>query len=127
MFQWCTNMKSLNLSNWNTSNVQYMNYMFYMCQNLVDLSGIANWDTNNITNIEKMFGDCNNLSIKSYKEIANMLPQASQLTNRYISNIGLNVQKFGQEQLRILNNKGYIDAVYVENKQQNYILIYNAG
>ena len=40
-----------------------------------------------------------------------MLPNANQLTNKYVANIGLNLARFDDDQLRILNNKGYIDAI----------------
>ena len=40
-----------------------------------------------------------------------MLPLASNLTNQYISNIGLNTSNFTYEQLQILNTKGYVDAI----------------
>lgn len=57
------------------------------------------------------FHGCNNLSDASIANIVNMLPNASQLTNQYISSIGLNLARFDDDQLRILNNKGYIDAI----------------
>ena len=34
MFHTCTNLTSLDLSNWDVSNVRDMNYMFYNCKNL---------------------------------------------------------------------------------------------
>ena len=40
-----------------------------------------------------------------------MLPNANQLTNQYISNIGLNINNFTSAQITILNQKGYVDAV----------------
>lgn len=67
---------------------------------------------NNVTNIESMFYECRNLSSNSYANIANMLPLANNLTNQYLSNIGLNVNNFTVPQLQRLNNKGYIDAIF---------------
>lgn len=58
-----------------------------------------------------LFHGCTNLSDVSIANITNMLPNANQLTNQYISSIGLNLARFDDDQLRILNNKGYIDAI----------------
>ena len=62
MFQDCTSLTSLTLSNFNTSNVTNMNYMFYNCTNLgfLDLSG---WDMSNVTDdMSCMFNGCKVLS-----------------------------------------------------------------
>lgn len=64
-----------------------------------------------VTNAHSMFSMCNNLSDESVANITNMLPNASQLTNQYVADIGLNLARFDDDQLRILNNKGYIDAI----------------
>ena len=60
MFSWCTNLKSLNLSGWNTSNVKDMGDMFRNCYNLksLDLSG---WDTSNVENMSCVFFFCRSL------------------------------------------------------------------
>lgn len=58
-----------------------------------------------------LFHGCTNLSDVSIANITNMLPNANQLTNQYVANIGLNLARFDDDQLRILNNKGYIDAI----------------
>ena len=49
-------MKSLDLSGWDTSNVEGMNQMFTNCKSLesVDLSG---WDTSNVKDMRSMFYD----------------------------------------------------------------------
>ena len=55
---YCTNLKYLDLSNWDTSNVTNMSYMFYY-QNSSETSlknlNIGNWDTSNVTNMSYMF------------------------------------------------------------------------
>jgi surface protein len=48
MFQYCSNLTSLDVSNWNTSKVTNMNNMFHNCKTLttvtgeLDLSGLTN-------------------------------------------------------------------------------------
>ena len=60
-FYQCTNLTSIDLTNVNTSKVTDMEMMFYSCGKLetVDLSG---FDTSNVTLFERMFYGCNNLT-----------------------------------------------------------------
>ena len=61
MFDTCTNLTSVNSSNWNTSNVTTMRYMFSVCNNLTSLD-VSGWDTLNVTTMESMFRSCDNLT-----------------------------------------------------------------
>ena len=60
MFCECESLKSLDLSGWDVSSVKDMNHMFYSCRSLksLDLSG---WDTSNVTNMKEMFSYCDSL------------------------------------------------------------------
>ena len=64
--------------------------------------------------------NCSKLSEDSYTNITNMLPQANNLSNTYISNLGLSVDNFSIEQIAILNAKGYTDAI-----AQSYSNVYH--
>ena len=57
-----TNITSLNLSTWDTSNVTDMSNMFYNCGNLISLEGIKNWDTSKVTGMSYMFYNCGKLT-----------------------------------------------------------------
>ena len=57
MFRGCSNLKQLDLSNFDTRNVIEMQYMFKECLNLTQLD-LSNFDTRNVKYIENMFGDC---------------------------------------------------------------------
>ena len=54
MFSYCTSLTSLDLSNFNTSNVTDMSYMFSGCSSLTSLD-TSNFDTSNVTNMSYMF------------------------------------------------------------------------
>ena len=60
MFQFLPNIESINLSGWKTNEVTKMNSMFSRCENLksLDLSG---WETDNLTDISYMFKRCEKL------------------------------------------------------------------
>ena len=61
IFSGCNSLTSLDASNWNTSNVTDMSYMFWYCNNLTSLD-VSNWDTSNVTDMSYMFENCNNLT-----------------------------------------------------------------
>ena len=52
--------EDLDLSGWDTSNVNHMNSMFYGCTNLYELD-LSNFNTSNVYNIDEMFTGCYNL------------------------------------------------------------------
>ena len=61
MFSGCEGLTSLNLSNFDTSNVTNMRYMFYICSGLTSIN-LSNFDTSNVTSMNSMFGDCMGLT-----------------------------------------------------------------
>ena len=61
MFNNCSGLTSLNLSNWNTSNVTNMSRMFCGCNNLTSLD-VSNFDTSNVTDMQYMFDSCKSLT-----------------------------------------------------------------
>ena len=62
MFDYCTNLTSINFSNFNTFNVFNMRYMFYNCTSLTSLD-LSNFDTSNVTDIMGLCCYCTSLSL----------------------------------------------------------------
>ena len=60
-FYQCSNLTSIDLTNVNTSNITNMRGMFEECSNLTSLD-VSNFDTSNVTNMTSMFTGCNNLT-----------------------------------------------------------------
>lgn len=60
-FYQCSNLTSIDLTNVNTSKVTDMEMMFYGCNNLTSLD-ISNFDTSKLIGLSDMFGGCNRLS-----------------------------------------------------------------
>ena len=58
LFYDCSSLTSLNLSNFNTNNVNDMRYMFSYCSSLTSLN-LSNFNTNNVTNMEDIFSGLN--------------------------------------------------------------------
>ena len=58
MFQNCRELKYIDLSNFNTSNVVYMNKLFLNCFKLEEIKGLNNFDTTNVKFMDSMFEEC---------------------------------------------------------------------
>lgn len=61
MFDNCLNLTTLDLSNFDTSNVTNMSYMFSECQSLISLD-LSNFNTSKVTDMSFMFEDCSALT-----------------------------------------------------------------
>lgn len=61
MFFWCVTLKSLNLSFFNTSKVTSMFNMFRNCYNLTQLD-VSNFNTSKVTSMNAMFSGCSKLT-----------------------------------------------------------------
>ena len=61
MFESCTEIETLDLSNFNTSNVTDMSFMFTKCYKLREIKGLNKFNTSNDKNMSFMFYFCSNL------------------------------------------------------------------
>ena len=55
MFYNCSNLSSLDLSSWDTSNVTDMNNLFGFCDKLTTVGDISNWNTSKVTDMTALF------------------------------------------------------------------------
>ena len=84
MFTGCRSLTSLNLSNWDTSQVTGMGGMFMGCMGLTSLD-LSNWDTSQVTNMNVMFEDCKSLRAIKINDVAS--------ANKLIRNISTDLRK----------------------------------
>lgn len=61
-FKGCTSLTSVDLSNWDVSNVTSMNFMFQDCTNLQTITGLEKWNTSKVTDFREVFFGCTSLS-----------------------------------------------------------------
>ena len=61
MFCYCTSLKSLDLSHFNTSLVTNMYSMFFGCDSITSIN-LSSFDTSSVTEIQSMFRDCFSLT-----------------------------------------------------------------
>ena len=60
MFYKCSELKYLNISNLDTSSVTNMNSMFYGCEKLASID-LSNFDTSKVVNMDKLFDFCKSI------------------------------------------------------------------
>ena len=93
MFSGCASLVSLDLTNFDTSQVEFMQELFKGCKSLEYLD-ISTFDTINVIQMESMFENCitiKNISLKNFytpnlKQIYNMFYNCISLTSIDISN-----------------------------------------
>ena len=61
MFGYCSSLTTLDLSNWKTSEVTDMSNMFNACSSLTSLD-LSGFDTQDVTNMNDMFSSCSKLT-----------------------------------------------------------------
>ena len=55
MFCWCTQLTSIDVTGWDTSNIVRMGAAFAYCQKLTSITGLSTWDTSSVTSMITMF------------------------------------------------------------------------
>ena len=62
MFSGCEAVKEINISNFDTKNVRYMQSMFSGCKAIKEINGL-NFDTENVKFMDYMFHKCSSLKL----------------------------------------------------------------
>ena len=119
-FDGCHSLTSLNLSNFNTSRVWNMEYLFKEFYNLKEIEGLNNFKTYNVRSMNEMFRGCSNLislnlsnfNPNKIEEIRQMFEGCSKLIYLDLSNFDTTFVKDmrggifrGCSNLRFLNIK----------------------
>ena len=93
MFTGCSELTSLDVSNFNTANVRDMYYMFAGCLALISLD-VTNFNTANVTNMSGMFFRCSeltslevtNFNTANVTDMSSMFCNCVALTSLYLTN-----------------------------------------
>lgn len=54
-------MKYIDISGWDVSNIENMEDLFHYCHDLRSVGDLSRWDVSNVTNFRAMFAECENL------------------------------------------------------------------
>ena len=68
MFSKCSSLKEINISNFRTNNVQYMNKMFFGCSSLEEVN-LSNFKPKKRINIYQIFYGCSSLTELSLSNV----------------------------------------------------------
>ena len=96
LFYQCKNIISADLSNFNSSNVDYTIFMFGGCENLMYIN-LSNFNTSKVVNMRSMFEDCkslmyidvSNFDTSITKDISSMFLNCASLRNIDLSSFNL--------------------------------------
>lgn len=96
MFNMCSGLASLDLSNFNTENVTDMNHMFTACNKLTTIN-VSNFNTEKVTDMSAMFSTCysltsldlSNFNTKNVTSMAAMFSTCLNLTNLDLSHFDM--------------------------------------
>ena len=107
MFNGCSKLTSLDLSNFDTSNVTNMGSMFYECDNLVKLD-LSNFDTSNVTKMGGIFYNCSSLTSLDVSNFnTSKVTNISQIFALCKKLISIDVSNFDT------SNMAYIDMAFL--------------
>ena len=107
MFNNCSKLTSLDVTNFNTAKVTDMSYMFSSCKSLTSLD-VTKFDTRNVTTMEGMFSSCSklpsldvtNFNTVNVKNMMKMFAGCKALTS-------LDVTNFNSENVTNMNRMFY--------------------
>ena len=120
MFDGCTKLESLDLTNFNTAVVKSMTYMFNNCSTLTSLN-LSNFNTAKVTDMSSMFEGCtklasldlSNFNTEKVMYMSNMFYNCSALTS-------LDLRKFNTAKVTEMNNMFYncsaLTTIYASDK-----------
>ena len=109
MFYGCSSLKEINLTNkFNTNKVINMNYMFYKCENLIFLD-LSNFDSSNVTDMSYMFSGCKSLKIILLKSKFNtrQVTNMESMFDGCINLISLDLSNFDTSKVTNINKMFY--------------------
>ena len=102
MFYGCKNLKSINFHNFNTSSVRSMEYMFSGCKALNSLD-LSSFDTSLVTSMRSMLNDCSSLvSLNLSNFNTNSLEYMDEMFQNAESLLSLDLSNFNTSSLKSL-------------------------
>ena len=100
LFEDCSNLISIDFSNFESKNVNNMSFMFNECYKLKEIKGIDKLDTSNVNNMSTMFQECyeieyldlSNYNTENVKDISWMFNKCHKLKLLNLLNFSINCE-----------------------------------
>ena len=100
MFQSCSKLGEIDLSNFNMQNVTTIEKMFYVCSGLINLK-LNNWNAEKLTNINELFRYTNNINSIEMNNFN--APELSDVSNMFGAERTLNIESISINNWNIPN------------------------
>ena len=101
------------LANWNTSKVTWMEGLFSGCDNLTDLTPLANWDVSKVTVMDELFSSC--IGVTDLTPLANWDVSSVESLCYTFNRMGIQsldgLENWDVSNVKYFNN-GYGDAIF---------------
>ena len=126
----CNSLKSVDVSNFNTSQVENMEYVFDDCHNMTSIGDISNWDTGNVITISRMFSNAQKLTSLDLSKwdtslIYNMYEafyNCSSLKSLDISNWDFGLVVVAEDAIfQMLTNNSQLSTITMKNSDYNSV------
>ena len=120
MFQYCSRLTSLDITNFNTANVTDMSYMFHSCTKLKSFD-VTNFNTAKVKNMIRMFSNCQaltslnvtNFNTEKIPDMSYMFSVCQQLTSLDVTNFNtVNVTNMSN----MFGSCSALTTIYVSDK-----------
>ena len=120
-FKKCTNIISLDLSNFNTSNIIDMEDMFSECNKLKEIKGINKIITNEVTNMSGLFNECFELEYLDLSnfDTANVSNMSFMFNHCHKLKVIKGINKFITDKVTAMN------TMFQQCNELEYLDIYN--
>ena len=100
VFYECSALTQLDLSNWDTRNIQYMISTFSGCNNLTEIN-CSRWNTSKVANIQSMFAGCSSIQTIPVRDwVVSNLGYADNAFSNCTALTTLDVSKWDTSNLR---------------------------
>ena len=129
MFQNCKQLEYLDLTNFNTSNVTQMPFMFNGCSKLKEIKGINKFNTGKVISIKAMFNNCgeleyldlSNFNTSTVDDMEGMFNKCNKLKYLNLLNFSINC-----ETINMLTFSSKKDCQFITNNK-DLLNLYNSS
>ena len=118
IFGCCSNLKSVDLSNWDVSNSERFANLFKECSELTDVGDLSNWNLKEALTMRRMFKEC--FKLKTIKGIEKWkLPKVKNINCIFLGDKDLNINIDNWNLSDDVNKKEAFDGTNIEPSWAN--------
>ena len=118
LFEDCTRLGGIDVSNWDTTSVTNMSNTFKGCQTLANINGIQTWNTTNVALMNGMFENCRSLTrLDLSKFNTSKVTESDNMFAGCISLTSINLSSFDICNMNIdLTDSSLLEEIYTPKR-----------